>query len=151
MMSDREKNYWWHVGRLDILEKQIETIQKDNGDKPLSILNIGCGTGGTVAMLERHASELVNVDVSKEAIKFMKQSGYSAILVEGTSLPFNANKFDLVVAFDVLEHIEDDSSALKEWRRVLKKGGTLLITVPAHQWLWSGHDVPLQHFRLHGG
>jgi len=146
-MSDREDTYWWHVGRLLIIDKQIQVIRKSNNNKKLKILNIGCGTGGTIGVLKKHACKLTNVDVSKVAIKFTKRAGHEALLVDGVNLPFTSDEFDLIVAFDVLEHIKSDEQALKEWMRVLKKGGDFLVSVPAFQWLWSGHDVSLDHFR----
>lgn len=144
-MEHYEKTYWWHLGRLRIIEKEI--TRQFNGRNDLKILNIGCGTGGTVKMLEKFG-RVENVDVSDEAIQFMKQNGFKHLhKVKGLKLPFKDNHFDMVGAFDVLEHIEKDKDALKEWYRVLKPGGKLILTVPAHQWLWSGHDVSLHHFR----
>jgi SAM-dependent methyltransferase len=147
IMSEHENKYWWHIGRLSIIEKQIEIIENKSITKPIKMLNIGCGTGGTIELLSRHSKELVNIDVSKEAIKYMKKGGHKATHVNGTRLPFKENTFDMIVALDVLEHIKDEDLALNEWLRVLKKDGSLLITVPAHKWLWSGHDNSLEHFR----
>ena len=89
-----------------------------------------------------------NVDISNEAIRLMKSNGFDRITkVEGIKLPFKNGSYDLVGSFDVLEHIDEDIDALKEWKRVLKKNGSIVISVPAYQWLWSGHDVSLHHFR----
>ncbi len=62
-------------------------------------------------------------------------------------MPFPGQCFDLVTALDVLEHVGDDHHGLREMHRVLRPGGQMLITVPAYQWLWSQHDVALDHFR----
>src|SRR5213078_89565 len=62
-------------------------------------------------------------------------------------MPFASASFDLAVCLDVLEHLEDDRAALAELRRVVAPGGSLLVTVPAYQWLWSGHDVINHHCR----
>jgi ubiquinone/menaquinone biosynthesis C-methylase UbiE len=142
-MAARESTYWWHIGRLRIVDEQLSKI---SSNKRLKILNIGCGTGGTVTVLERHG-EVTNVDVSREAIKFLKAKGHDGILVNGAKLPFRDGQFDLVVAMDVLEHIEYDQESLAEWRRVLQDKGNVLITVPAYSWLWSGHDISLHHWR----
>ena len=145
-MADRERTYWWHLGRLKIIETHLQKLSKQKNGK-LKILNVGCGTGGTIALLERYG-DVDNVDISPEAIKFMKKSGYdNAVLVEGVQLPFKSGAYDVVCAFDVLEHIEEDIEALQEWGRVLKKKGEVLLTVPAYQWLWSDHDVSLHHKR----
>lgn len=144
-MAERETSYWWHLGRLHLIEAYLKQVSKSK--KPLKILNVGCGTGGTISLLERYGM-VDNVDVSDDAIAFTKQRGYSRLKkVDGISLPYEENSYDLVVAFDVLEHIDDDHGALQEWRRVLKDGGMVLITVPAYRWLWTEHDVSLQHFR----
>ncbi|MDL2341613.1 MAG: class I SAM-dependent methyltransferase [Patescibacteria group bacterium] len=144
-MASREKNYWWHLGRLRIVETYIKKISNDRKD--IKILNVGCGTGGTISLLEKYG-RVENVDISDDAIAFMRQNGFKNVSkVTGIELPYNDNEFDIIVALDVLEHIEDDSKALNEWRRVLKPRGNILITVPAYQWLWTSHDTSLQHFR----
>ncbi len=62
-------------------------------------------------------------------------------------MPFADDSFDLAVSLDVIEHLEDDLSALRELRRTVAPGGALLVTVPAYQWLWSGHDEINHHHR----
>ncbi len=145
-MAERERSYWWHVGRLRILQSYLRYAIHGKS-KPIKILNVGCGTGGTIAMLEQFGL-VENIDVSVEAIKFMKQAGYKRITkTDGKKVPFKDSTFDIVAAFDVLEHIEDDKAALLEWKRVLKKDGAIVLSVPAYQWLWSEHDVSLHHKR----
>ncbi len=144
-MAEREKTYWWHLGRLRII--QIYVKQALGHGKKSKILNVGCGTGGTIDMLEG-LGMVDNVDISQDAIDFMKKSGYKRITkVKDIKLPYQDKTYDMVGAFDVLEHIEDQVGALKEWRRVLKDTGAIIITVPAYQWLWSEHDVSLHHKR----
>jgi SAM-dependent methyltransferase len=62
-------------------------------------------------------------------------------------MPFAADSFDLAVSLDVIEHLEDDLGALREMRRAVTPGGSLLVTVPAYPWLWSGHDEINHHHR----
>jgi SAM-dependent methyltransferase len=62
-------------------------------------------------------------------------------------MPFADDSFDLAVSLDVIEHLEDDLGALRELRRTIAPGGALLVTVPAYQWLWSGHDEINHHHR----
>jgi SAM-dependent methyltransferase len=110
-------------------------------------LNVGCGTGGTIDMLEKFG-KVDNVDTSDDAIAFVEKLGYGNITkVDGIDLPFKDKTYDVVGAFDVLEHIEDHKGALSEWKRVLKDDGAIVITVPAYQWLWSAHDVSSRHRR----
>jgi SAM-dependent methyltransferase len=144
-MAERERNYWWHLGRLKIIETYINKAFPNRRD--LKFLNVGSGTGGTIDTLEQFG-QVDNVDTSMDAIKFMKQQGYKNIRkVANINLPFKSKTYDIVGAFDVLEHIEDEIGALQEWGRVLKEGGAIVVTVPAYQWLWSGHDISLHHKR----
>src|SRR5579884_1252614 len=103
-MAEREKTYWWHLGRLKIIESYINKLAKESN---LRILNVGCGTGGTIKMLQKYG-QVDNVDISDDAIKFMKKEGFNNIYkVDGIKLPFKDKQYDLVVAFDVLEHIDE--------------------------------------------
>lgn len=144
-MAEHEQNYWWHVGRLEIIQTYMKHASRNKSNS--TILNIGCGTGGTIGMLEKFG-RVDNVDASDDAIAFVKKLGYRDITkVEDIDLPFQDESYDVVGAFDVLEHIEDHKSALIEWKRVLKDDGAIIITVPAYEWLWSEHDVSLHHRR----
>jgi len=139
-----ENKYWWHVGRRSIVARQIVKLHRERHD--LHILNVGSGTGGTVEILAEHG-KVLNIDQSGEAVRLMRESGYEALQMDGANTPLENEQFDLVAALDVLEHIQEDKSALQEWGRLLKPGGYVLLTVPAYQWLWSGHDVFLEHKR----
>ena len=144
-MATMEKFYWWHVGRNRIITDQLKKITK--AKKRVKILNIGCGTGGTIPLLKKFG-KVTNVDNSPEVAKYLKRNGIKdVVLVDSLKLPFQDNEFDIVVGFDVLEHIKQEDTALKEWRRVIKPDGHLFLTVPAYQWLWSEHDIGLHHFR----
>jgi SAM-dependent methyltransferase len=144
-LAEYEQTYWWHQGRLEIIQTYMKRASR-NRFSP-AILNVGCGTGGTIGMLEKFGA-VDNVDTSDDAIKFAKKLGYRNITkVDNIHLPFKDEVYDIVGAFDVLEHIEDHKGALAEWKRVLKNDGAIVITVPAYQWLWSGHDVTMHHWR----
>lgn len=144
-MAEREQTYWWHLGRLQIISSYMSKVVKDKSIR--KIVNVGCGTGGTVDMLESFGV-VDNVDISDEAIRFMKNRGYTRLTkVDSTKLPFKSKSYDIVGAFDVLEHIDDHDRALGEWARILKDDGAIVLTVPAYQWLWTDHDVSLHHKR----
>lgn len=148
-MAEREQKYWWHVGRLKIIEQYLALATNNNNSPSKNkILNVGCGTGGTLPSLEKFGT-VQNVDVSDDAINYMKKLGYKVQKVNGIELPYKDKSFSIVGAFDVLEHIDNDTDALREWSRVLKPGGRVVLTVPAYMWLWSDHDVSLHHFRRH--
>jgi SAM-dependent methyltransferase len=144
-LAEYEQNYWWHQGRLEIIQTYMKRACRNSLNS--AILNVGCGTGGTIDMLEKFG-KVENVDTSDEAIACTKKLGYESITkVDGIDLPFGDKIYDIVGAFDVLEHIEDHRSALYEWKRVLKDDGAIVVTVPAYQWLWSQHDVSMHHWR----
>lgn len=144
-MAEYENTYWWHQGRLDIIRTYLRHASRGRSDS--AILNIGCGTGGTISMLETFG-RVDNVDASDDAIAFVKQRGHGNVSkVDDIDLPFADKSYDIVGAFDVLEHIEDHRGALLEWKRVLTDDGAVVLTVPAYQWLWSEHDVSLHHKR----
>jgi SAM-dependent methyltransferase len=141
-----EQQHWWFTARMAILESQVKEVVSKTG-KPLKILNIGVATGGTTKMLEKFG-QVTSVEFDKECCVFLKiKRDIDAVNASMTALPFDDASFDLVCAFDVIEHIEDDQLAIREAARVLKQGGAYLFTVPAYQFLWSDHDVVNHHFR----
>ncbi|MEJ7662138.1 MAG: methyltransferase domain-containing protein [Hymenobacter sp.] len=93
-------------------------------------------------------ADVTGIDVSAPAIELAQARGVPHVAVmDGANLEFADARFDLVIASDVLEHIEEEGRALREWTRVLRPGGQLLVFVPAHAYLWSEHDVVNHHFR----
>lgn len=144
-MYNLENSYWWHVGRQSVISSLLNLClsKKEN----LKILDIGCGTGANFKILEKFG-KVTGVDSSKEALKFCHKRGFNNVrLGKAERLDFKNESFDLISALDVLEHLEDDQKALREFYRVLKKGGQVLITVPAYRFLWSEHDEALHHRR----
>lgn len=140
-----ERSHWWFTARLDILEA---TLKKRvlSGQKP-NILNVGVATGATTEMLSKYGN-VTSLEYDKDCCDFLKEkTGIEAINASLTELPFEDNTYDIVCAFDVIEHIEDDALAVGEINRVLKPGGKYFVTVPAFQFLWSNHDVVNHHYR----
>ena len=144
-MHKQEQNYWWHIGRREILRRVLAKWLSPQDNK--QVLDIGCGTGINYWWLKEWG-EVTGVDSSPEALNYCRQQqAYDALVqIDGTNLEL-PDKFDLAVAFDVLEHITEDETALKSWWQAIKLGGYLMITVPAYQWLWSAHDQALHHYR----
>ncbi|MGC9003398.1 MAG: class I SAM-dependent methyltransferase [bacterium] len=135
-----EDFYWWFKGRRLIVRSALKGVKIDK------VLDVGCGTGGNLSLFNGF---VVGVDVSMKALSLARRRKKDALLCLGQAenLPFKDNSFDLVLALDLLEHLPDDMKGLSEMHRVLKKGGSLLITVPAYKFLWSEHDEALHHFR----
>lgn len=142
---DLERNNWWFKARLNIIASQIK--KHFNGKTNLRILNIGVATGATSQMLEQFG-EVKSIEYDKDCYEFVKQR-LNIDLQQGSilDLKFNDNSFDLVCAFDVIEHVEDDNLALLEMFRVCNSNGLVFITVPAFMVLWSYHDIVNHHYR----
>ena len=142
---DFEENYWWFKGRRKIIFDLIDRLCFC-GSNP-KVLDVGCGTGINMKYLQRYR-QVLGVDVSMKALKFCKSRGINDLLqAQIENLPFQEDRFDLICALDILEHVEDDLKALCQLRRVCKKGGRLLITIPAFNFLWSGEDNVSEHKR----
>lgn len=141
-----EGEHWWFRARRKIIASLIERYLIL--PKTPRILDIGCGTGQEIKFLNRYGN-VKGIDNSKEAVDFCVQSGYAenVMLANADKLPCKENEFDLVVAFDLLEHTKDDQMVLKEIMRVLKSGGYAIFTVPAYNFLWCSHDDQGYHLR----
>ena len=145
-LYELEERYWWFVGRRRIVAALLESIDPPGAPR-LRVLDVGCGTGGNFALLDRWG-EVAGVDDSAEALRFCVQRGRRSVLQASAGrLPFAAESLDLITALDVLEHLQDDRGALAEFRRVLRPGGHLVLTVPAYRFIWSEHDEALHHKR----
>lgn len=140
-----EESHWWFLGRRRIVLSLVESLFRRGGR--MAILDIGSGAGGTLRELETYGPA-VGVDISPRAVDCCRRRGCRRLVRVGEgSLPFAAASFDLLIALDVIEHIGDDRAALKDYRRLLRPGGRLLLTVPAYRWLWSWHDQVNHHRR----
>ena len=140
-----EETHWWHSARRRIVLDWIN--QRYSGRSGLSILDAGCGTG--LLMQELNSlGQVEGVDISEDALEFCRKRGLTNVrLADVQQLPFAEQSFDMVTALDVLEHLDNDAGALREWRRVLKPGGRVFLFVPAHRWLWSLQDEVSHHRR----
>ena len=141
--NDIEKHHWWWEGRREILSQELP--RKSN----LKVLDIGCGTGETMSFVKsiRRGVDVVGVDNSQVAVNFAIKRGHQVVKVDALKLPFQNETFDVILILDVIEHIKDDEAFLIEAKRVLKKGGKIIITAPALQFIWSKHDTGQGHQR----
>ena len=145
-MAELDQRHWWYRARREVLAALIRR------SAPLPpnarLLEIGCGTGHNLEMLggfgDIDALELDD-EARGMAEKRLGRAVMSAPLPELSEVP-DAH-YDLIGAFDVIEHIDDDRAALASIARKLKPGGTFVMTVPAHRWMWSAHDVVNHHKR----
>lgn len=144
-MAETEDRHWWFCGRRAVADTVIRSLGLPDD---ASILEIGAGTGGNIEMLSRYGNvTAVEMDEAARAIALEKTGMHFLAGHLPDALPEFDRKFDLVCMFDVLEHVEKDRAALEAITGLLAPGGRLVLTVPAHQWLWSHHDEVLHHFR----
>jgi SAM-dependent methyltransferase len=145
-MAELDDRHWWYRARRRIL---ADLIRREVRPPPgAQILEIGCGTGHNLAMLGEfgHVDGL-ELDDEARALseKRLGRKVMSSPLPELAEVP--DRHYDLIGAFDVIEHIEDDAAALASIAAKLKPAGKFVLAVPAHQWMWSAHDVVNHHKR----
>jgi SAM-dependent methyltransferase len=139
-----EDRHWWYRGRRTVLEGVIAGLGLTEGAR---ILDAGCGSGRNMVELARHGT-VTGVELSETSVALARERHTGEVIAGSVlEMPFPDHSFDFAVSLDVIEHLEDDLTALKELRRTVAPGGSLLVTVPAYQWLWSGHDEINHHHR----
>lgn len=145
-MAEHDSTHWWYRARRDIL---ADFLTREAGlPQRARILEIGCGTGHNLPMLAQFgAVDAIEIDPAARdvASKRLGKPVGDAPLPALPGVPHGT--YDLIAVLDVVEHIEDDVAALRAMRERLAPGGKILITVPAHQWMWSAHDVVNHHHR----
>ena len=138
---EHEETHFYYVGTHNaVIELLKKYLFKKTGN---IILDAGCGTGSLMKKLKSFG-KIYGVDVSHEALKFAKSNGLKLIKKGSvTAIPYKNNQFDAIVSIDVLYHkqVKNDLQALREFKRVLKPGGILIIKNPAHNWLRGSHDI----------
>jgi SAM-dependent methyltransferase len=145
-LFEMEQRHFYHIGRreiiLDVLRRNIPNLAR------LRMLEIGCGNGCVLAYLKQNSIDIEGGDILVEGLRFCQRRLDSAVLyqIDILALPFRSD-FDIIGAFDVLEHIDNDGQALSEISQALKPGGRLILTVPAHKFLWSRYDESANHKR----
>ena len=145
ILFDSEADHWWLASRRRMVVDWV--AQRYPGRHDLRILDVGCGTGMMLLDLAGLGTAQ-GIDVSDEALRFCRQRGLQNVQKGNVvALPFEEASFDVLTGVDILEHIEDDVAAVREWGRVLKPGGRLFLFVPAHRWLWSLQDEISGHQR----
>ena len=144
---DLEDWHWWFVGRQCTVKNLLQKFVRPSGSQ--RILDVGCGTGAMTKFLGGYGG-VAGVDISEIALAFCRKRDLDSLFrASALELPFADNSFELVSAFDVVYHkwVEDDLEALKEFHRVCKNDGLLLITACAFDFLRGEHDVAVHGAR----
>jgi SAM-dependent methyltransferase len=141
-----EADHWWYVGRRLLFSNIVKTLGLSENAR---ILDVGTSAGTNLRMLRDLGFVHVSgVDQSREAIRFCAEKGFGEVQLGNVcTLPFADGRFDLILATDIIEHVEDDLAALGELCRVLRPGQHLLLTVPAFSLLWGLEDDVSHHKR----
>lgn len=145
-MKNIQDKHWWFVVKKNIILDIIRRYCKiDNNCK---ILDIGCGSGLMLDSLEK-IGQVCGIDMSDEAIKFSQEISQSEIKKGSLpdQIPYEKDSFNVIVALDVIEHIDKDIESLKTIYSLLAHKGKAIITVPAYMFLWSYHDIVNEHKR----
>jgi SAM-dependent methyltransferase len=137
-----EDRHWWYKERRNILARELRRLPS-----PGLALDIGAAGGGNTRVLREFGWRPMALEYAPTAAVFARERGLDVLRADAREMPIRTGALDLVTAFDVLEHIEEDYLAAAELTRVLRPGGTALIAVPADMALWSAHDEAVGHVR----
>jgi SAM-dependent methyltransferase len=145
LQAGKTKEYLWFKARNNLIDVLMKKACKNK--RQLKILNIGAGTGDDLEVLNKYGENYV-IDIDEKALSIIDDSLCEEKKVsDACNLTYADNFFDVVVSFDVFEHIKKDKDAAAEIYRVLKDNGALIFTVPAFQFLFGSHDKALNHQR----
>lgn len=149
--AEREETYWWWVGKNRIILELVRRYGAGVGNRESGVgrrraLDIGCGAGALLTALSREpfGCDVVGVDMSPIAREYCKKRGFDVL--DGMlpdKLPAEVARpesFDVIIMSEVIEHVPEDRASVQAVAKLLKPGGVMVCTVPAHMWLWSSHD-----------
>jgi SAM-dependent methyltransferase len=137
-----EDRHWWYRERRVLLARELAAL-----GPPGRAVDIGAAGGGNTRVLRAYGWRALAVEYGAEGAQVAAARGLDVVRADARYLPLASASADLVVAFDVLEHIEEDYLAMAEIHRILAPGGTFLAAVPCDMRLWSVHDVAVGHVR----
>jgi SAM-dependent methyltransferase len=140
-LVELEDRHWWYRERRHLLAQALRNVP------PGRALDVGAAGGGNTRVLTRLGWRAVALEYGAEGARVAADRGLAVLRADAADLPFQSGSLDLVVAFDVLEHLPDDVGAAREVSRVLREGGRFLVAVPADERLWSAHDDAVGHVR----
>lgn len=146
VMASIAETHWWYRARRAWVAQSLRGRVRPGA----VAIDVGTGTAETLDTLrELGAGTVVGTDLSMHALAHagLRRPRPQVLRSLASDLPLPDRCADVLVSLEVLEHLDDDVAAVREYRRVLRDGATLLVTVPAYQWLWSEHDDWAAHRR----
>ena len=140
-----ERSHWWFTGRRRLLKALLSSlkIRRDS-----MVIDVGCGVGSNLTLLKSMGFKVIGIDSEIYSLSFAKNL-FEVFLINGdlVRLPIKSSSIDLVIATDILEHLNDDKMGIKEIHRALAREGMVVLTVPAFEFLWGTQDVVGMHKR----
>jgi len=145
-IEEEARSTGWYLNARD---KFVIKIANEFANLNLAkkVLDGGCGQGGVLSLIQQKEIFTVGSDMAKESVIWGMKKGRitNGIQASLTHLPFKDEAFDISICTEVLEHVDDDLSSLRELNRVTKN--RIIITVPAHKYLWTNSDDMVLHKR----
>jgi SAM-dependent methyltransferase len=136
-----EDRHWWYRERRRLLARSVADLT------PGKAVDVGAAGGGNTRVLQGLGWQVAALEFGADGAEVCAERSIPVVRGDATRLPIAPGSLDLVVAFDVLEHLDDDKAAATGIFEALKPGGTFLVAVPADPRLWSAHDDAVGHVR----
>ena len=141
-LGEIEDRHWWFAERRNIMRSEIQGLRPDGW-----AMDVGAAAGGNTRVLVDAGWDCMALEYSETGADLAAGRGLTVVRGDATRLPLADESLGLVVAYDVLEHIEDDQAEVERAAKHLAPGGHLIVLVPAHNWLFSPFDRAVGHFR----
>lgn len=146
LMGSVAETHWWYRGRRALVTEALS----GSVERGCVGIDVGCGTAENVAVLEAcGVAVAVGTDLSEHALGLAttRRPRPRVLRSVAEDLPLRDRTAGVLLSMDVIEHLDDDVRALKEYVRVMEPGAPVVLTVPAYEWLWSEHDDRACHRR----
>jgi SAM-dependent methyltransferase len=144
-LVDLEDNYWWHVAKRQLVTRLLQKYCPAPGH----LVEGGIGSGRNLVEFMRQGYDVTGYDLMPESVAHVRNRGIEDVRVHdlGQPWPLDPGTVRAVVLLDVLEHVESPVTVLRHVHNALSDDGAVIVTVPAHPWLYSRWDEQLGHFR----
>ncbi len=143
--KNKAEIHFWYRARLELLAYLLKKVFSKNKNSK-NILNVGCGTGTENKEIKKYG-QITALDIDRDALQRADRDDCQVLFGDIEVVALKDGFFDLVCAFDILEHLEKDELVIKKLYDCLSFGGKLIFTVPAFKFLYGSHDIALEHKR----
>lgn len=140
-----EDSYWWHVAKRRLVTHLLDRFCPPPG----RLVEGGIGSGRNLVEFSDLGYDVTGFDLMPESVQHVRNRGIEDVHVHDLGQPWPVDRESLraVVLLDVLEHVEDPVQVLRHVHAAVETNGAVIITVPAHPWLFSRWDEQLGHYR----